>query len=212
MFFRKPRTVKVAVTPIFCDHGFAQIFGRSAEVFELSPEEWERICLSPDAPLRPEVMCSLRELKSGTERLVGEEDVKVLFPQYIREHRKRIREQELGEVRVDSLSPTRWQVSIYEAQGEARFRKAHGESVRGRRCVGATIRQERILWGVINLEQESPFLSELVDFLDYRRPTNNSTPVCIELKFEHGATFCIEVDFSDFEREKPGLLGRILAY
>lgn len=212
MFFRKPRTVKVAVTPIFCDHGFAQIFGKSAEVFELSPEEWERIYSSPDAPLRPEVMCSLRELKSGTERLVGEEDVKVLFPQYIREHRKRIWEQELGEVRVDSLSPHRWQVKLYEAQGEGRLRKVQRESVRGRQCVGATIRQEGILRGVATLEQESPLLPELTDFLDYWRPTNNSTPVCIELKFEQEATFCIEVNYSEFEREKPGLLGRILAY
>jgi hypothetical protein len=211
MFFRKPRTVKVAVTPIFSDQGFAQIFGSSAEIFELSPEDWERICSSPNAPLCPEIMCSVRELKSGTERHIGEEDVKVLFPQYIRENQKRIWEEELGEVRVDSLSPTCWPVSLYEAQGEARVRTVHRESVRGRRCVGATVRQE-ILCGVINLEQESPFLSELVDFLDYRRPTNNSLPVCIELKFEQEATFCIEVDNSEFEREKPGLLGRILAY
>lgn len=212
MFFRKPRTVKVEVTPIFGDQNFAQIFASPPDIVDLSPEEWERICSSPDAPIRPEVMCSLRELKSGTERLIGEEDVKVLFPQYIREHRKRILEQELGEVRVDSLSPTRWQVKLYEAQGEGRLRKVQRESVRGRQCVGATIRQERILTGVVTLEQESPFLSELIDFLDYRRPANNSTPVCIELKFEQEASFCIEVNYSEFELEKPGLLGRILAY
>jgi hypothetical protein len=212
MFFRKPRTVKVAVTPIFGDQGFAQIFGSSVDIFELSPDEWERICSSPDAPLRPEVMCSLRELKSGTERLVGEEQVKLYFPRFIREHQKRISERELGEMRVDSLSPSRWPMEVYIAQGEAQQRVVLRELFRMQRCVGATIRQANIPWGVITLDDESPCLSALTNFLDYRRPTNVSMPVCLELRSEDGTSFCIEIDMSDFEQQKPGLLGRILAY
>lgn len=212
MLIRKPRTVKVAVTPIFCDKGFAQIFGSSADCFEFSAEVWERICSTPDASPSQEIMCSLRELKTGIQRLIGEEDVKVFFPQYIRENQKRILERELGATRVDSLTPDRWPTEVYSSLGEAPQRAALRESFRARRCIGATIRQEMILSGMITLDEESPFIAELMDFIDYRRPSNVSFPVSVELQFEGEESFCVDVDYSDFERQKPHLLTRIIAF